>query len=251
MKTGTALGSRIVEVHNGSSLFTGSAGQGESNLRRYIIENDWLEAIVALPENMFYNTGIGTYLWIVTNRKSTQRKGKVQLIDATTMKAPIRKNLGEKNGELTPEIIAQILELYMDFDRADENYSRVLENHEFGYWEVPILRPQRDENGDIILETRGKNKGKPKPDKNLSDKEIVPFTYEGGIDAFFEAEIKPYVPDAWIDEDNIKVGYEISFTKYFYKPADLRSVNEIITDIEQIEQNTDGLLAGIIGEVRK
>jgi len=251
MKTGTALGSRIVEVHNGSSLFTGSAGQGESNLRRYIIENDWLEAIVALPENMFYNTGIGTYLWIVTNRKSTQRKGKVQLIDATTMKAPIRKNLGEKNGELTPEIIAQILELYMDFDRADENYSRVLENHEFGYWEVPILRPQRDENGDIILETRGKNKGKPKPDKNLSDKEIVPFTYEGGIDAFFEAEIKPYVPDAWIDEDNIKVGYEISFTKYFYKPADLRSVNEIITDIEQIEQNTDGLLAGIIREVRK
>lgn len=251
MKTGTALGSRIVEVHNGSSLFTGSAGQGESNLRRYIIENDWLEAIVALPENMFYNTGIGTYLWIVTNRKSTQRKGKIQLIDATTMKAPIRKNLGEKNGELTPEIIAQILELYMDFDRADENYSRVLENHEFGYWEVPILRPQRDENGDIILETRGKNKGKPKPDKNLSDKEIVPFTYEGGIDAFFEAEIKPYVPDAWIDEDNIKVGYEISFTKYFYKPADLRSVNEIITDIEQIEQNTDGLLAGIIREVRK
>jgi len=251
MKTGTALGSRIVEVHNGSSLFTGSAGQGESNLRRYIIENDWLEAIVALPENMFYNTGIGTYLWIVTNRKSTQRKGKVQLIDATTMKSPIRKNLGEKNGELTPEIIAQILELYMDFDRADENYSRVLENHEFGYWEVPILRPQRDENGDIILETRGKNKGKPKPDKNLSDKEIVPFTYEGGIDAFFEAEIKPYVPDAWIDEDNIKVGYEISFTKYFYKPADLRSVNEIITDIEQIEQNTDGLLAGIIREVRK
>ncbi len=251
MKTGTALGSRIVEVHNGSSLFTGSAGQGESNLRRYIIENDWLEAIVALPENMFYNTGIGTYLWIVTNRKSTQRKGKVQLIDATTMKAPIRKNLGEKNGELTPEIIAQILELYMDFDRADENYSRVLENHEFGYWEVPILRPQRDENGDIILETRGKNKGKPKPDKNLSDKEIVPFTYEGGIDAFFEAEIKPYVPYAWIDEDNIKVGYEISFTKYFYKPADLRSVNEIIADIEQIEQNTDGLLAGIIREVRK
>ncbi len=250
MKTGTALGSRIVEVHNGSSLFSGNAGGGESNLRRYIIENDWLEAIVALPENMFYNTGIGTYLWIVTNRKSEERKGYVQLIDATSLKSPIRKNLGHKNGEISSDIAAQILELYIDFKDADEKYSRVFENYEFGYWEVPILRPLRDDNGNIIIEERGKNKGKPKVDKSLSDKEIVPFTYEGGINAFFETEIKPYVPDAWIDENNIKIGYEISFTKYFYKPAELRPVEDIIVEIEQIEQDTDGLLASIIREVR-
>jgi len=250
MKTGTTLGSRIVEVHNGSSLFSGNAGGGESNLRRYIIENDWLEAIVALPENMFYNTGIGTYLWIVTNRKSEERKGYVQLIDATSLKSPIRKNLGHKNGEISSDIAAQILELYIDFKDADEKYSRVFENYEFGYWEVPILRPLRDDNGNIIIEERGKNKGKPKVDKNLSDKEIVPFTYEGGINAFFETEIKPYVPDAWIDESNIKIGYEISFTKYFYKPAELRPVEDIIAEIEQIEQDTDGLLASIIREVR-
>lgn len=250
MKNTTTLGSRIVEVHNGASLFTGSAGQGESNLRRYIIENDWLEAIVALPENMFYNTGIGTFLWIITNRKPEFRRGYVQLIDATSLKSPIRKNLGHKNCEISPEIAAQILELYMDFKDADEEYSRVFENREFGYWEVPILRPQRNENGEIIIETRGKNKGKAKPDRKLSDKEIVPFTYEGGIEAFFEAEVKPYVPDAWVDEDNIKIGYEISFTKYFYKPTELRPVEEIIADIEQIERDTDGLLTRIIQGVR-
>lgn len=250
MKTATALGSRIVEVHNGSSLFTGSAGQGESNLRRYIIENDWLEAIVALPEKMFYNTGIGTFLWIITNRKSEERKGYVQLIDATSLKSPIRKNLGEKNCEISPGVAAQILELYMEYDQADEEYSRVIENHEFGYWEVPVLRPLRDENGEIIVEQSGKNKGKPKSDKSLSDKENVPFTYKGGIKAFFETEIAPYVSDAWVDEDGIKIGYEISFTKYFYKPAELRPVVEIIADIEQIERDTDGLLAGIIREVR-
>jgi type I restriction enzyme M protein len=247
MKTETPLGSRIVEVHNGSSLFTGNAGGGESNLRRYIIENDWLEAIVALPVKMFYNTGIGTFLWIVTNRKSEERKGYVQLIDATELKAPIDKNLGHKNGEITPEICAQILELYMDFKNADKQYSRVLENHEFGYWEVPILRPLRDEDGNVIFETRGKNKGKPKPDKNLSDKEIIPFTYEGGIDAFFQSEIKPYVPDAWIDEDGIKIGYEISFTKYFYKPTPLRTLEEITADIRNVEQQSYGILEDILG----
>lgn len=249
MKTGTSLGSRIVEVHNGSSLFTGNAGQGESNLRRYIIENDWLEAIIALPEGMFYNTPLCTFLWVVTNIKSKDRAGYVQLIDATSLKSPIR-NLGKKNCEISPKIAAQILKLYMDFKDADEEYSRVLENHEFGYWEALILRPLRDENGEIILDQRGKNKGKPKPDKSLSDKEIIPFTYEGGIQAFFETEIKPYVPDAWIDENSIKIGYEISFTKYFYKPTELRPVEKIITEIEQIERDTDGLLAGIIREVR-
>jgi len=251
MKTGTPLGSRIVEVHNGSSLFTGSAGQGESNLRRYIIERDWLEAIIALPENMFYNTGIGTYLWIVTNKKSKERKGKIQLIDATSLKSPIRKNLGEKNGEISPEIAVQILQFHKDFDQADPEYSRVFNNNEFGYWEVPILRPLRDENGKIVMETKGKNKGNAKSDRSLSSKEIVPFTYEGGVKTYFKAEIQPYVSDAWFDEDSIKVGYEISFTKYFYKPAEMRSLDEIITEIEAIERDTDGLLSGIIQEVRR
>lgn len=332
MKTGTPLGSRIVEVHNGSSLFTGSAGQGESNLRRYIIERDWLEAIVALPENMFYNTGIGTYLWIVTNKKSKERKGKIQLIDATSLKAPIRKSLGEKNGEITPKIAAQILVFHSEFDQADSEYSRIFDNKEFGYWEVPILRPlkfnystseerlsllvgesklnttkgitveilqtalgtidqtvlykntvefrelvmkalqkldawktlkaaqkngvvnavmsalsKKDSTADPVLD----KDGNPVPDKSLSDKENIPFTYEGGVKKFFESEIKPYIPDAWVDEDGIKIGYEISFTKYFFKPAELRDVELIIADIEQIEKDTDGLLAGIVREVRK
>ena len=143
MKTGTELGSRIIEVHNGSSLFTGKAGQGPSNLRQYILEQDLLEAIVALPEKMFYNTGIGTYLWILSNKKEERRKGKVQLIDATSLKAPIRKNLGEKNCQITPEIRAQIIDLYMAFDKANPEYSKVFDNNEFGYWTVEVHRPLR------------------------------------------------------------------------------------------------------------
>lgn len=154
MKQDTPLGSRIVEVHNGSSLFTGKAGQGPSNLRQYIIEQDLLEAIVALPEKMFYNTGIGTYLWVLSNKKSAQRKGKVQLIDATTMKAPLRKNLGEKNGEVNAALRKKILDLYLAFDKADPEYSKVFENHEFGYWQVTMQQPKRDENGKILLDKR-------------------------------------------------------------------------------------------------
>lgn len=154
MKQDTPLGSRIVEVHNGSSLFTGKAGQGPSNLRQYIIEQDLLEAIVALPEKMFYNTGIGTYLWVLSNKKSAQRKGKVQLIDATTMKAPLRKNLGEKNGEVNAALRKKILDLYLAFDKADPEYSKAFENHEFGYWQVTMQQPKRDENGKILLDKR-------------------------------------------------------------------------------------------------
>ena len=175
MKQDTPLGSRIVEVHNGSSLFTGKAGQGPSNLRQYIIEQDLLEAIVALPEKMFYNTGIGTYLWVLSNKKSAQRKGKVQLIDATTMKAPLRKNLGEKNGEVNAALRKKILDLYLAFDKADPEYSKVFENHEFGYWQVTMQQPKRDENGKILLD----KKGNPVIDKERSgDTEIIPFTYE-------------------------------------------------------------------------
>lgn len=244
MKQDTPLGSRIVEVHNGSSLFTGKAGQGPSNLRQYIIEQDLLETIVALPEKMFYNTGIGTYLWVLSNKKSAQRKGKVQLIDATTMKAPLRKNLGEKNGEVNAALRKKILDLYLAFDKADPEYSKVFENHEFGYWQVTMQQPKRDENGKILLD----KKGNPVIDKERSgDTEIIPFTYEGGIDAFIQNEVHPYAPDAFVKPGSEKVGYELSFTKYFYKPVQLRTLDEIAADIRAIEKETDGLLDEIIG----
>lgn len=241
MKQNTAMGSRIVEVHNGSSLFTGKAGQGPSNLRQYILEEDLLEAIVALPEKMFYNTGIGTYLWVLANKKEERRKGKVQLIDATSFKAPLRKNLGEKNCEVTPDIRQQILELYMAFDQADSKYSKIFDTREFGYWEVPVYTPQLDENGEPILDKKGR------PVKPNSDKEQVPFTYEGGIEAFIENEVKPYAPLAYLKPGTEKVGYELSFTKYFYQPVQLRTLEEITADIRAIEAETDGLLEEIIG----
>ena len=241
MKKDTPLGTRIVEVHNGSSLFTGKAGQGPSNLRQYILEQDLLECIVAVPEKMFYNTGIGTYLWVLSNKKEARRKGKVQLIDATSFKKPLRKNLGEKNCEVTEEIRRQILDLYMAFEDADPKYSKVFPNSEFGYWEVPVYTPQLDENGDPIVDKKGK------PVKPNTDKEQVPFSYEGGIAAFIENEVKPYAPHAYTVPGTEKIGYELSFTKYFYQPVQLRSLEEITADIRAIEAETDGLLDEIIG----
>lgn len=241
MKRDTPMGSRIVEVHNGSSLFTGKAGQGPSNLRQYILEEDLLEAIVALPEKMFYNTGIGTYLWVLSNKKDTRRKGKVQLIDATSFKSPLRKNLGEKNCQITPEIRQQILDLYMAFDQADSKYSKVFDTTEFGYWEVPVYTPQLDENGAPIVDKKGRAV------KPNTDKEQVPFSYEGGIEAFIENEVRPYAPLAFIKPGTEKVGYELSFTKYFYQPVQLRTLEEITADIRAIEAETDGLLDEIIG----
>lgn len=240
MKDTTELGTRIVEVHNGSSLFTGNAGGGESNLRRYIIENDLLEAIIAVPEKMFYNTGIGTFIWIVTNRKESRRKGKIQLIDATGLKSPLRKNLGEKNCEFTPEINEQILRAYMDFEETP--ISKIFDNSEFGYWEITVDRPKRDEQGIIIKNKRGKIE----IDKTRRDKEQVPLTYEGGIEAFVRDEILPYTPDAIVNTDNYVIGYELSFTKYFYKPKQLRTLDEIRADIRAIEESTKGLLNQIL-----
>lgn len=241
MKRDTVLGSRIVEVHNGSSLFTGKAGQGPSNLRQYILEQDLLEAIVAVPEKMFYNTGISTYIWVLANKKEERRKGKVQLIDATSFKKPLRKNLGEKNCEVDKAIREHILELYMAFDQADERYSKVFDTYEFGYWEVPVYTPKYDENGKPILDKKGK------PVKPNSDKEIIPFTYEGGIEAFIENEVKPYAPDVFIKPGAEKMGYKLSFTKYFYQPVQLRTLEEITQDIRAIERETDGLLNEILG----
>ena len=242
MKDTTELGTRIVEVHNGSSLFTGNAGGGESNLRRYIIENDLLEAIIAVPEKMFYNTGIGTFIWIVTNRKESRRKGKIQLIDATGLKSPLRKNLGEKNCEFTPEINEQILRAYMDFEETP--ISKIFDNSEFGYWEITVDRPKRDEQGILVKNKRGKIE----IDKTLRDKEQVPLTYEGGIEAFVRNEILPYTPDAIVNTDDYVIGYELSFTKYFYKPKQLRTLNEIRADIRAIEESTKGLLDNILNE---
>lgn len=242
MKDTTELGTRIVEVHNGSSLFTGNAGGGESNLRRYIIENDLLEAIIAVPEKMFYNTGIGTFIWIVTNRKESRRKGKIQLIDATGLKSPLRKNLGEKNCEFTPEINEQILRAYMDFEETP--ISKIFDNSEFGYWEITVDRPKRDEQGILVKNKRGKIE----IDKTLRDKEQVPLTYEGGIEAFVRNEILPYTPDAIVNTDDYVIGYELSFTKYFYKPKQLRTLDEIRADIRAIEESTKGLLDNILNE---
>ena len=241
MKTDTPMGSRIVEVHNGSSLFTGKAGQGPSNLRQYIIEQDLLEAIVALPEKMFYNTGIGTYLWVLANKKEERRKGKIQLIDATSFKSPLRKNLGEKNTEITPAIRKKILDIYTAFDKADSKYSKIFNLDEFGFWEVPVYTPQLDENGEPVVDKKGK------PVKPNTDKEIIPFTYEGGIEAFIENEVKPYAPLAFVKPGTEKIGYEISFTKYFYQPVQLRTLDDIAADIRKIEKETDGLLNEIIG----
>ena len=222
-------------------LFTGDAGKGASNLRQYIIENDLLEAIIAMPEKDFYNTGISTFIWVVTNRKEERRRGFVQLIDATEIKSPLRKNLGEKNCETSEEDRQQILKLLMDFKETPQ--SKIFPNEEFGYWSVRVMHPQRDEQGNIIRD----KKGKPVADKKVKDMEIIPLLYEGGIDGFFKKEIQPYSPEVWIDEKSIVKGYELSFTKYFYKPKQLRSIEEISKDIREIEMRTDGLLDEILG----
>ena len=221
----TPLGTRIVEVHNGSSLFTGSAGGGESNLRKYIIENDLLEAIVAMPEKDFYNTGISTYIWIVTNRKEERRKGYVQLIDASNICSPLRKNLGEKNCETTEDDRKRILQLLMDFKETPE--SKIFKNEEFGYWQVPVLRPKRGEDGNVILK-----KGKPQMVCIKKESEQVPLLYPGGIEAYYNNEVKPYDEEAVFGEPII--GYEIYFTKHFYKPVQLRTLSDIVNDINSL-----------------
>ena len=233
----TPLGTRIVEVHNGSSLFTGNAGGGESNLRKYIIENDLLEAIVAMPEKDFYNTGIGTYIWLITNRKEDRRKGFVQLIDATNICTPLRKNLGEKNCETSEADRQRIVKLLTDFKETPE--SKIFRNEEFGYWQVPVLRPKRDTDGNIVLK-----KGKPVMACNKKECEQIPLLYPGGIEAFYEQEVKPYDAEAEFGEPII--GYELSFTKYFYKPVQLRTLDAIMEDIRSIERDTDGLLDEIM-----
>ena len=290
MKHNTELGSRIAEVHNGSSLFTGDAGQGESNIRRWIIENDWLETIVALPLNMFYNTGIATYIWVISNRKPQHRKGKVQLIDATQWFKPLRKNLGKKNCELSDDDITLICDTFLKFEETEQ--SKIFPNAAFGYWKVTVERPLRlkgiepdrsytPKDIKVLKETAERDESAPpvirkihkkgtaadslrglfaatidgksavveyEPDDDLRDTEQVPLLEEGGIDAFLRREVLPYSPDAWYDPESVKTGYEISFTRYFYKPQPLRTLEEIRADILSLEKETEGLLGTIVGE---
>ena len=343
MKQHTPLGSRIAEVHNGSSLFTGDAGQGESNIRRWIIENDYLEAIVALPLNMFYNTGIATYIWVLSNRKPEHRRGKVQLIDASEWFKPLRKNLGKKNCELSEDDIQRICDAFLAFEETEQ--SKIFPNEAFGYWKVIVERPLRltvdlspdqcqrfravcqdadeeplanvidrvatvlgagphrdfnrfmkavdadaSERG-VRLTAKRKNllrtalasrdeaaapvvkkihklgtvedpirglveaavDGRRRvveyePDSELRDTEQVPLLDEGGIEGFLRREVLPYAPDAWYDLASVKIGYEVSFTRYFYKPQPMRTLDEIRADILAVEKETEGLLAEIIGD---
>ena len=346
MKEGTPLGSRIAEVHNGSSLFTGDAGQGESNIRRWILENDWLEAIIALPLNMFYNTGIATYIWVLTNRKPEHRRGRVQLIDATEWSQPLRKNLGKKNCAFSETDMQRVMDAFLDFKETEQ--SKLFPNEAFGYWKIVVERPLRlkvefskdraahfraacvevkelplanllervaaqvgsgphvdfnifseavenaaekdgiklnpkrwkliqtalavkDENAMPVikkLHKPGKAEKDPlhgrytvtlsgkscvaeyEPDSDLRDTEQVPLLEDGGIEAFVTREVLPHVSDAWVAEDATKTGYEISFTRYFYKPQLLRTLAEIRADIEAIEDETEGLLEGVFSLCR-
>lgn len=358
MKTDTELGSRIAEVHNGSSIFTGDAGSGESNARRYLIENDLVEAIISVPENMFYNTGIGTFIWILSNKKEERRKGKIQLIDATAMKSPLRKNMGKKNCEFTPEIRREILRIFLEMEESE--VSKIFNNEEFGYWNVTVDRPLRQKvtvnletikktlsmfkylyhldfskkdelpviaSGDIFdftsknpnvrtiklpksigqiqfekvayayvctlmdmmsdkpymdynkflkefyqnkyikdCEIKFKKyedfmypllskdpqaemvyiKGVVQADTELRDTENIPFTYEGGIEAFIKNEVLTYAPDAYVDEEKTQIGYEISFTKYFYKPVELRPIQEILESLKALEKEASGMMKEIM-----
>jgi len=233
-------GSRIASVHNGSALFTGDAGSGESGIRQYILENDLLECIIQLPNDIFYNTGISTYLWIISNVKEENRKGKVQLINASSKDFFVRriKNLGEKKVELKPNHIIDIQNLYFEFE--ENAYSKIFDVADFGSYQIPVFQPQRDEAGKIIKD----GKGKPKSDTSLKDVENVPMKED--IQAFFDREVAPFVPDAWYETKGAKIGYEIPFNKYFYDFSALRSLEDISSDIFKLEEETDGLLKEII-----
>jgi type I restriction enzyme M protein len=347
MKQKTVGGSRIAEVHNGSSLFTGDAGQGESNIRRWILENDWLEAIIALPLNIFYNTGIATYIWVLSNRKAEHRRGKVQLIDATAWFKPRRKNLGKKNCDLSEDDIHRITDAFLAFKETEQ--SKIFPNKAFGYWKITAERPLRltvdlrlparakfrqackevdeellaglvdrlagtlgsgqhsdfnvflkaveqdadahdvkltgkrlkllqmalgrkDEKAVPVIKKLHKTgkaqadpisglfkfeiDGKPRvveyeADSELRDSENIPLLEDGGIEAFFRREVLPYAPDSWIDQSATKIGCEMSFTKYFYKPIPLRTLEEIRADVETVENESEGLLEELFNATAK
>ncbi|MCK5943357.1 MAG: SAM-dependent DNA methyltransferase [Planctomycetes bacterium] len=239
-------GSRFGIVLNGSPLFTGGAGSGESEIRRYVLENDLVEAIIGLPTDMFYNTGISTYVWIVSNRKPAERRGKVQLIDASGFWQKMRKSLGSKRKELGPEHIDDITRIFGAFRevaRDEVPISRIFKNEDFGYRTITVERPKRDEDGQVVLGTRGRSKGKPVADTSLRDTENVPLSED--VAAYFAREVLPHAPDAWIDEDKTKVGYEIPFNRHFYVFKPPRPLAEIDAELKGV---TDRIVQ-MIGEL--
>ncbi|GGD68549.1 restriction endonuclease subunit M [Emticicia aquatilis] len=231
-------GSRVGVVFNGSPLFTGDAGSGESEIRKWIIENDWLEAIVALPDQLFFNTGISTYIWIVTNKKKANRKGKVQLINATNFCQTMKKSLGSKRKFITDEQRDEIIKQY--HFPTDESIVKVFPNEYFGYTKVTIEQPLM-ENDAPVLDKKSKL---PKADGSLRDFERIPLSTD--VETYFETEVKPHLPNAWMDRTKDKVGYEINFTKYFYQYKPLRSLQEITADLLKLEDESDGLFQKII-----
>ena len=253
-------GSRFGIVLNGSPLFTGGAGSGESEIRRYMLENDLVEAIIGLPTDMFYNTGISTYVWIVSNRKPAARKGKLQLIDASGFWQKMRKSLGSKRKELSPEHIDDITRLFGDHADVSRKVgagemkcpaagtapmspiSRIFRNEDFGYRTITVERPERDAKGKIVLGTKGKGKGKPVPDAALRDTENVPLSED--VESYFKREVLPHAPDAWIDHDKTKIGYEIPFNRHFYVFKPPRPLAEIDAELKGV---TDRILTMIGG----
>ena len=230
-------GSRIAIIHNGSPLFTGDAGSGPSEIRKYIIENDLLEAIIALPNDIFYNTGIATYIWVLSNKKAgTKREGKVQLINANGLFEKRRKALGNKRNDIPQSAIEEITGLYGDFKESE--ISKIFDNEDFGYTKIVVERPLCNENGEPILK-----KGKKQPDSSLRDTETVPLKED--IQEYFKREVLPFAPDAWIDEKKSKIGYEIPFTRYFYKYEALRNSSEIMAEILDLETELSGSLENI------
>jgi len=239
-------GSHFGIVLNGSPLFTGGAGSGESEIRRYVLENDLLEAIIGLPTDMFYNTGISTYIWILSNRKPVARKGKVQLIDASGFWQKMRKSLGSKRKELSPEHIDDITRLFGSFEEVTRDgvpISRIFRNEDFGYRTITVERPLTDDQGKVVLGTKGKGKGKPVPDASLRDTENVPLSED--VESYFKREVLPHMPDAWIDHEKTRIGYEIPFNRHFYVFKPPRPLSEIDADLKVV---TDRILT-MIGEL--
>jgi type I restriction enzyme M protein len=233
-------GSRIASVQNGSALFTGDAGSGESGIRQYILENDLLECIIQLPNDMFYNTGIATYVWIISNVKEEKRKGKVQLINASSKDfyKKRRKPLGSKRNELAANHILKVQNLYFDFE--ENEYSKIFDTEDFGFYQITTHQPEKDENGKIISD----KKGNPKSDKGLKDIENVPM--KENIDEYFAREVLPFAKNSWYDKKKMKIGYEIPFNKYFYQYEALRPLSEIANDIFSLENETENLLKEIV-----
>lgn len=240
MKDISQGGSRIAIIHNGSPLFTGDAGSGPSDIRKYILENDLLEAIVALPNDIFYNTGIATYIWVLSNKKAgTIREGKVQLINANELYEKRRKALGNKRNDITEAQISEITQIYGDF--KENEISKIFDNADFGYTKITVERPLIGEDGKPVLK-----KGKPEPDSSLRDTENVPLKED--IEEYFKREVLPFAPDAWIDKKKSKVGYEIPFTRYFYKYEAPKPSSEIMAEILELEKELSGSLEEVFAE---